>query len=325
MESHCFIELKSKEPKFQASASCPLLSSQELKSPEVLAVSIKIQEEIKTDVDKINQREEKNETKVASKASSIEINNQANADQQSTRKRRQNVAMSSLMNNQPNNNSKLNQIPKVEIKETNRMQSNQSSLTTTNNNYIPIMKNTIQNNMSSTQTGLNSNNMPTISSFPSLSNPSYSSNNENNFLKNTFINNNNTMNNLNFLQQQQQNQQQHQHQQPSFFPSASARQLNQSNHNPSNILLFNEMNQMNPQRFNQSSNSMMSFNNPGGFPNFLPHTNFPSNLNDQVNTKEKINQLNSKFQIQQQTQNQQYHQANNVQNQQIGKFSKFIV
>lgn len=268
---------------------------------------IQIQEETKPI--KLDLTEEKTESKETTNLSAIELNNQANLDQHSTRKRRQNVAMSSLMNNQPINNTKLNRIPNIDSIDASKSQLNPSNITPINNNnllsnnYIPVMKNPIPNNIS-TQQGAN------LSSMPSSLN--HSSNNNHQFLKNSSINNNNnTMNNLKFMQLQQQ----HQPQQPSFFPSASARQFNyNSNHNGTNIPTFNEMNPTSQQRFNQDSNAIMSFNNPSGFPNFLPHTNFQPNLNESVNTKEKINKLNSKFQMQQQNHNQQFQQTNDAQN-----------
>jgi hypothetical protein len=216
--------------------------------------------------------------------------------------------MSSLMNNQPITNSKFNRIPNIDSTDVSKSQPNPSNTTPVNNsnllsnNYIPVMKNPISNSMS-TQQGAN------LSSMPSSLN--YSPNNNQQFLKNNSTNNNITMNNLKFLQLQQQQQPQ----QPSFFPSASARQFNYtSNHNGSNMPTFNEMNQMSHQGFNQDSNAIMIFNNPSGFPNFLPHTNFQPNINESVNTKEKINKLNSKFQMQQQNHNQQSQQTNDAQN-----------
>ncbi len=280
--------------------------------------------ETKPEVNKINELEEPPKIVI----SPSEKDNQTNLDPQSTRKRRQNVAMSSLINNQQINTTKINQANSLDLNEKNKTNQVQSvSNSNTNiNNYIPTMKNSFLSNIQNTQLGLNSNNLGAISSSPSpsLSTSSNSSNNnEHFFLKNNFINtnNNNTMNNFKFLQQQQNMQQMHQNpQQTSFFPSASARQFNQQN--PSNVPLFNDMNQMNQQRFNNQG-PMMNFNNnnnnQNGFPNFLPHTNFPPNPNELVNTKEKINQLNSKFQLHQQNQHQLYQQAHNIPNQQIGK------
>jgi hypothetical protein len=228
--------------------------------------------------------------------------------------------MSSLINSQQINNPKISQTNSLDLNE----KSVSISSTNINNNYIPIVKNSFLSNIQNTQLGLNSTNLGAISSSPSpsLSTSSNSSNNnEHFFLKQNFVNSNNTMNNLKFLQQ---HNMQHMHQNPqqtSFFPSASARQFNQQN--SSNVPLFNEMNQMNQHRFNNQG-PMMNFNNnnnqnQNSFPNFLPHTNFPPNLNELVNTKEKINQLNSKFQLHQQNQHQLYQQAHNISNQQIGK------
>ena len=278
-------------------------------------------DETKPDVNKINELEETPKIVI----SPSEKDNQTNLDPQSTRKRRQNVAMSSLINNQQINTTKINQANSLDLNEKNKTNQVQSvSNSNTNiNNYIPTLKNSFPSNIQNTQLSLNSNNLGAMSSSPSpsLSTSSNSSNNnEHFFLKNNFINsnNNNTMNNFKFLQQQQQQNMQQMHQNPqqtSFFPSASARQFNQQN--SSNFPLFNDMNQ---QRFNNQG-PMMNFNNNNlnSFPNFLPHTNFPPNLNELVNTKEKINQLNSKFQLHQQNQHQLYQQAHNIPNQQIGK------
>jgi hypothetical protein len=82
--------------------------------------------------------------------------------------------------------------------------------------------------------------------------------------------------------------------------------------NPSlNINSLNEMNQMLQQQqqqrnsalFNQAQHPLLnSMNN--GFPNFLPYTQNQShnNMINEANTKEKINQLSNKLNIQQQQQ-----------------------
>jgi hypothetical protein len=98
--------------------------------------------------------------------------------------------------------------------------------------------------------------------------------------------------------------------QSSFFPSASARQFNQPglSVNPNNS--YNQLQQQQQQSQQQMFSRQQPMFNQGkvlnhsykGFPSFLPNdrtiNNYQNNTQE-LNTKEKISQLNKKLQMQQ--------------------------
>jgi hypothetical protein len=296
-EAVCFISLsESNEIKFKVnSLSFPQLLTDDLDLTTSTTANNedpmpKVKNEVKFEIPEVSLSE-----KVVEEEAKVE---------QIPRKRRQNVAMSSLAN-QLNNNNQPSSTNSSSSISSSTVKPNQSGQLINPANFM----NPRFQSSNSLAAPLVANNSATATSSSNSIN-----NNDHYSLKNSLINQN--ANNFNFLQQQPLNFQQYQ---PSFFPSASARQFNQQSlnmnlqmSNPSlNINSLNEMNQMLQQQqqqrnsalFNQAQHPLLnSMNN--GFPNFLPYTQNQShnNMINEANTKEKINQLSNKLNIQQQQQ-----------------------
>ena len=242
----CFVKINTEDPKFSASSSCPPLPKTEPKETQIESLV----KAIPDNSPKLSEASAENEAKLE--------------QQQQPRRRRQNVAISSMLNSNQH-----------QTKDAEPKQIGKPVFATTPDSLNKMVSNIVVNANSSSS-----------SPSPSLSTSSTSSNGTiimEQSLKNKPFASLNTAELSAFPQ-------------ASFFPSASVRQFNQptNQNNSYNQQIFNRQQPV----FNQAQSLNNSFN---GFPSFLPNDKTINNYQNsqEMNTKEKISQLNKKLQMQQ--------------------------